>query len=134
METHQRILAIVRRIPRGRVASYGQIAGYLPGVTPRLVGYALHGSGARDDAPWQRVVNAKGMISPHAGSADQRRLLEEEGIAFTAADRIDWARFGWRGPDPLLLIEFGLDPEAAFAACGARQSPGADTPASGRND
>jgi len=134
MDTHRRILSIVRLIPRGQVASYGQIAGCIPGATPRLVGYALHGSGAREDVPWQRVINSKGAISPHAGSAEQRRLLEEEGVIFTAADRIDMTRFGWRGPDPMTLIDCGIEPEAAFAVSGARQSTAPDALSRRRSD
>ncbi len=110
-----RILALVRLIPEGRVASYGQIAGYIPGVTPRMVGFALAGRGATDGVPWHRVVNAQGGISGHAAGAEQRRRLLAEGVAFDSAERIDRRRFGWPGPDPATLVEMGLDPAAAFA-------------------
>lgn len=109
------ILDLVRTIPPGQVASYGQIAGYLPGVTPRLVGYALAGSGARGDVPWHRVVNAAGGISGHAGGAEQRRRLAEEGAGFGADGRVDLARCRWRGPDIATLMALGHDPEVAFA-------------------
>jgi methylated-DNA-protein-cysteine methyltransferase-like protein len=52
--------------------------------------------------PWQRVINAKGQISIHGdgvGNAMQRIILEEEGVVFDAKDRVDFARFGWSGPD-----------------------------------
>ncbi len=111
-----RILALVRMIPKGRVASYGQIAGYIPGVTPRMVGYALAGRGATDDAPWHRVINAHGGISGHAAGAEQRRRLLAEGVVFDKGGRVDHRRFGWCGPDPATLVEMGLDPAAAFAA------------------
>lgn len=97
---HARIHAVVRRIPRGRVASYGQVA-QLAGIGPhpRVVGYALAALDARSDVPWQRVVNAQGRVSPRAepgADALQRALLEREGIVFDARGRIDLARHGWR--------------------------------------
>ena len=96
---HARIYAVVKRIPRGRVASYGQIA-RIAGLAShaRLVGYAM--ASLPDDArvPWQRVVNAQGRVSPRsapgAGSL-QRALLEREGVTFDASGRIDLARYGW---------------------------------------
>jgi len=62
--THDAILAVVRRIPRGRVATYGQIAA-LAGLArqPRLVGYALHALPTSTAVPWHRVINARGMVS-----------------------------------------------------------------------
>ncbi len=118
MEAHRtaRILALVRLIPEGRVASYGQIAGYIPGVTPRMVGFALAGRGATGDVPWHRVINAHGGISGHAAGAEQRRRLLAEGVTFDEAARVDWRRFGWPGPDPVTLLGMGLDPAAAFTA------------------
>jgi methylated-DNA-protein-cysteine methyltransferase-like protein len=97
-DLHARILAVVRHIPRGRVATYGQVA-RLAGVPrhARLVGYALHAAGD-SGVPWQRVINARGEISPRAWSGSgeiQRERLEAEGIAFDAYGRIDLARFGW---------------------------------------
>lgn len=104
-DAYERIYAAVARIPRGRVATYGQIAA-LAGMAgrPRQVGYALH---ALDDArpvPWHRVVNAEGRISLRADpvfTKIQRRLLEHEGVRFDADDRIDLERFRWR-PRPAL--------------------------------
>ena len=63
---HQRIHAVVSRIPRGRVATYGQVARIagLPGQA-RLVGYALHALPAGTSVPWQRVVNAQGALNGH---------------------------------------------------------------------
>jgi methylated-DNA-protein-cysteine methyltransferase-like protein len=90
------ILRVVRRIPAGRVATYGEVAAHadLPGRA-RLVGWALRG--CDDDVPWQRVLNAKGEISLGPGSGDlQRDLLESEGVEFDARGRVDLARFGWR--------------------------------------
>ncbi len=102
--THSRILAVVRRIPRGRVSTYGWIA-ELAGLPrqARLVGYALHQT-TDDTVPWHRVVNAQGEVSLRtAGGAHhrQRTLLEKERIPFSATGRIDLARFGWRGSRPI---------------------------------
>ncbi len=101
--THARILAVVRRIPRGRVSTYGWIA-ELAGLPrqPRLVGYALHQS-SDESVPWHRVVNARGEVSLRTvgeSNSRQRALLEEEGISFSLTGRIDLARCGWRGPMP----------------------------------
>lgn len=95
---HLRIHNVVSRIPRGRVATYGQVARLagMPGQA-RLVGYALHALPAGTSVPWQRVVNALGAIStPPGHDALQRRLLEREGIRFDARGRIPLAAFQWR--------------------------------------
>ena len=97
---HARIHAVVRRIPRGRVASYGQVA-QLAGLAShaRLVGYAMAALPDGTSVPWQRVVNAQGRVSPRATpgyDALQRALLEREGVRFDAQRRIDLDRYGWR--------------------------------------
>jgi methylated-DNA-protein-cysteine methyltransferase related protein len=95
-----RVWAVVRRIPRGRVATYGQVAALAGlGGQARQVGYALHALPGEGFAPWHRVVNARGAISlPPGGGADvtQRLRLEREGVRFDARGRIDFERFGWR--------------------------------------
>ena len=97
---HARIHAVVRRIPRGRVASYGQVA-RVAGLAShaRLVGYAMAALRDGTSVPWQRVVNAQGRVSPRATpgyDSLQRALLEREGVRFDAQGRIDLARHGWR--------------------------------------
>ena len=97
---HARIHAVVRRIPRGRVASYGQVA-RLAGLAShaRLVGYAMAALPDGTSVPWQRVVNAQGRVSPRATpgyDSLQRALLEREGVRFDAQGRIDLARHGWQ--------------------------------------
>ena len=98
--TYERIYQIVRRIPRGRVATYGQIArlAELPGRA-RQVGYALHALPAASRVPWQRVVNGLGRISLRSGSDDdrlQRLLLIEEGVRFDRSGKIPLDRYIWR--------------------------------------
>jgi methylated-DNA-protein-cysteine methyltransferase-like protein len=96
--THGRIHRAVSRIPKGRVATYGQIA-RLAGLRgqARLVGYAMHALPAGTRVPWQRVVNARGEISvPGSSAARQRDLLEGEGVRFDARGRIDLDRFLWQ--------------------------------------
>jgi methylated-DNA-protein-cysteine methyltransferase-like protein len=93
----RRVYALVRRIPRGRVTTYGAIARAL-GVPrgARTVGWAL--GACPDDIPWHRVVNAQGKISwrPTGGHALQRSLLRREGVRFSRVGRIDFERFAWR--------------------------------------
>lgn len=96
-----RVAALVRRVPRGRVVSYGGVAAILGSPrAARGVGQALHTLGAEADLPWWRVINRNGEISIKGDpvlAALQRRLLEEEGVVFDAGGRVDWTRFGWRG-------------------------------------
>jgi len=97
--TYSRIYAVIKRIPRGRVATYGQIAELagLPGHA-RQVGYALHALHSGTAVPWQRVVNASGAISlrPLNGGISQRMLLEKEGVRFDQRGRISLTQFRWR--------------------------------------
>ena len=91
---------MVRRIPRGRVATYGGVAELAGlGGHARQVGYALHDLPDRSDVPWHRVINARGEISPRsAGDSHelQRMLLEAEGVEISLAGKIDLKRFGWK--------------------------------------
>ncbi len=95
--TYSRIYTVVRRVPAGRVASYGQIAGVVGLGGARQVGYALHALPRGTSVPWHRVLNAQGRISllnHHA--LTQRLLLEREGVRFDARGRVDLVKFGWR--------------------------------------
>jgi len=96
-EYRERVYQIVRRIPRGRVMTYGQIAELLgDGYTPRTVGFVMHGSSS--GTPWHRVLNAQGACStgrvvlPHD---KQERLLETEGVVFGENRRCDLQTFLW---------------------------------------
>jgi methylated-DNA-protein-cysteine methyltransferase related protein len=95
---YEKIYALVRQVPRGRVTTYGTIAKIVGGCTAREVGYAMAATPEGSKVPWQRVINSQGKISPHGvgfGSAIQRQLLEEEGILFDAAGKTDLKKFGW---------------------------------------
>ena len=87
MKSHlyQQIHEIIRLIPSGKVATYGQIAEIVGGCTARMVGYAAHTIPFDSEIPWQRVINYKGKISNRSrGSGEllQQELLEGEGIQF----------------------------------------------------
>jgi methylated-DNA-protein-cysteine methyltransferase-like protein len=91
------IYALVRRIPPGRVTTYGRIAREV-GCTARTVGFAMAALPAGHDVPWQRVINSQGKISPRRncdGDLVQRQLLEAEGIPFDPRGRVDLVRYGW---------------------------------------
>lgn len=110
---YTRIYAVIRQIPPGRVATYGQIAVIVGNCTARMVGYALAATPANGEVPWQRVINAQGKISLRAMSGEnalQRQLLEEEGIHFSAQGKVDLRHYRWYGPDLGWLLENGFDP------------------------
>lgn len=90
---YDQIYDAVCAIPCGRVSTYGMI-GRLVGCPARVVGYALHHlRHVQRDVPWQRVINARGGISTHG--AEQRRLLETEGVTFDERGLVDLDRWGW---------------------------------------
>ena len=99
----ERVYWVVRHIPPGRVATYGQIARLL-GVPrgARTVGWALRSLPDDREVPWQRVINAQGRISTgwdEPDSTSQRALLEAEGIVFDEQGRVDLKVYGWAGLD-----------------------------------
>lgn len=100
MTTFDRIYAVVRRIPRGRVATYGQVAALagLPGRA-RFVGYALAALPEGSGVAWQRVVNAQGRVSLRGDGPDwahlQRAILRREGVRFGRTGAIPLAVFRW---------------------------------------
>ena len=102
---YEQVWNLVRQIPRGKVASYGQIAMMIPppvGVefesykafSPRWVGGAM--AACPDNVPWQRVINSQGKISERPGAERQRELLEAEGVVFVK-DKVDMKKYGWKG-------------------------------------
>ena len=99
-ERYESIYRVVKRIPRGRVATYGQVA-ELAGLEghARQIGYALHAMKG-DAIPWHRVVNARGEVSERTSGDShelQRELLMSEGVVFDARGRISLTEFRWRG-------------------------------------
>jgi methylated-DNA-protein-cysteine methyltransferase-like protein len=91
-----RIYAIVRRVPRGRVTTYGEVA-RLAGLRngARTVGWALASMPAGTTAPWWRVIRRDGTIAPRPFAAEQRRRLQQEGVRFRKGGTIDLRRYGW---------------------------------------
>ncbi|MEO8274870.1 MAG: MGMT family protein [Thermoanaerobaculia bacterium] len=127
----QRFYAVIRRIPEGRVATYGQVA-ELAGLprSARQVGYALAALAEESDLPWQRVINARGEVSLRremGRDGYQRHLLEEEGVLFSIEARVDLKRFGWkprfRAPAPKSDSKSDAKPSAkAGSSSRARKS------------
>jgi methylated-DNA-protein-cysteine methyltransferase related protein len=105
---HEKIYEMVKKIPRGKVATYGQIASLVERCTPRMAGWAMAAVPLGSDVPWHRVINSLGRISPRKngdGDMIQRVLLEAENIVFDHRRCVDLKKFGWSGPvhyDPFL--------------------------------
>jgi len=98
-QLHQRIFEMVKDIPAGKVATYGQISKLVGGCSPRMVGFALASLYYRQDqhVPWQRVINSQGKISlTGPDAALQRAMLEDEGIRFTDKGVVNLDEFGWQ--------------------------------------
>ena len=115
--TNERVYAVVRQIPPGQVATYGQIAAIVGDCTARMAGHAMSALSVEDDVPWQRVINAQGKISPRGNNLSalcQRELLEAEGVVFNASGRVDFRQVRWDGPNFDWLVENGFDPERSW--------------------
>lgn len=97
---YQAVYAVVARIPRGKAASYGQIACLVgaPGAA-RQVGWAMRR--CPDELPWQRVVKADGTVAGGAYAPLRRAMLEAEGVPFTADGRADMCLCRWTPEGPL---------------------------------
>jgi methylated-DNA-protein-cysteine methyltransferase-like protein len=97
---YQRVYALVRQVPAGKVVTYGQVAALLENPrAARAVGYALRFLPAGSDVPWHRVINYQGGISPRYPAESpiiQRVLLEAEGVCFDAQERVELARYRWQ--------------------------------------
>ena len=95
----QKVKALIRLIPAGKVASYGLIAALAGNPrAARQVAWVLHTSSSADKLPWHRVVNRRGKISlkPFEGYEIQKQRLQQEGVVFDEHDTIDFDRFLWR--------------------------------------
>ena len=99
MNSFERIYEVVRAIPRGTVASYGQVARLAGNPRwARVVGYALHVNPDPEETPCYRVVTKDSRTSPafaFGGSDIQRAMLEADGVEFLPDGRVDMARFAW---------------------------------------
>jgi methylated-DNA-protein-cysteine methyltransferase-like protein len=91
-----RIYALVRRVPRGRVTTYGDVA-RLAGLRngARTVGWALYSLPTDEAAPWWRVIRSDGTIALRRAAAEQRRRLAREGVKVTRNGLVDLACYGW---------------------------------------
>ena len=108
----EKIYQVVAVVPRGQVATYGQIANIV-GCSPREVGYAMAALPPASTVPWQRIINRHGRISARSDGqpdAEQRRQLRKEGIRFDTRGVIDLSVYGWRGPSWEWLAKHGFDP------------------------
>ena len=100
---YTRVFALVRRIPEGKIATYGQIAAMLGAPQgARTVGYALNALKPNNivpPVPWQRVINAQGRISlPHGGGFEiQRDILKSEGVLANEDGIYDFRKYRWDG-------------------------------------
>ena len=97
---YERVYRVVRRIPRGKVATYGQVA-VLAGLRghARQVGYALFALPSGTRVPWHRVINAQGKVSLRTRlgpELEQEMRLRAEGVRFDAAGRVSLKRYGWQ--------------------------------------
>jgi len=94
----QRVKEAIRKIPRGKVATYGQIAAYAGNPrAARQVAWILNSSSRKDKLPWHRVINRSGKISlkPNQGYEIQKGLLRKEGIKFDKNGAVDFERYLW---------------------------------------
>ncbi|MBN1552445.1 methylated-DNA--[protein]-cysteine S-methyltransferase [bacterium] len=98
MSLYEEIYEVVRSIPCGKVATYGQIAAIIGRCSSRQVGYAMASVSAGSGIPWHRVINSRGKISVRSygePSFSQKELLESENVVFDENDRVDLSIYGW---------------------------------------
>jgi methylated-DNA-protein-cysteine methyltransferase-like protein len=108
MEFEERVKQVIKAIPRGRVATYAQVAALAGDYrAARQVVRVLHASSAKDRLPWHRVINSRGGISLPKGRGfeEQRRRLLDEGVRAGRSGRIDLEAFQWEPPGPRAKAE-----------------------------
>ena len=113
-QLHERIYRVVRQIPAGQAATYGQIAMVAGLSSARRVGRALAVLPDKSEVPWHRVINSQGKLAPRSdGKPDpeQRRRLRAEGVLLDRLGRIDFAMVAWTGPPWSFLEAEGYDLE-----------------------
>jgi len=92
----QRTIALVAKIPTGKVISYGQVANLISAEgCARHVSYILSSSSKKHNLPWHRVISSTGKVSPHKGFHKQLLLLKKEGVVLQK-NKIDFDKFGWK--------------------------------------
>lgn len=124
----ERIYQIVEQIPRGRVATYGQVALIAGAPTPRVVGFAMAGLPQHSTVPWHRVINSQGRLALRKDggeSPEQARLLRAEGVIFDRLGRVDFEQVAWPGPSWQWIEENGFDLEAITLRSRDRRRTGA---------
>ena len=124
---HQRIYDVVRQVPPGQVASYGQIALVAGLGSARIVGRALAVLPSGNDVPWHRVLNSQGKIAERrdgGSDAEQARRLRAEGVFLDGKGRVDFASVAWPGPPWAWLEEQGYDVEELVLKSGGLRRTG----------
>ena len=99
---YARIYSVVRMIPSGKVATYGQISRIASRCSARNIGYAMSSVPFGSDIPWHRVINSRGLVSIRSYGEDcsaQRQLLEGEGVLFNEKDQVNLSINGWEDPE-----------------------------------
>jgi methylated-DNA-protein-cysteine methyltransferase-like protein len=111
----ERIYLVARQVPRGQVATYGQIALIAGSPSARIVGYAMASLPNGSKVPWQRIINSQGQVSARKEGSDgdweQRRRLKAECVRFDRQGRVDFAEVAWPGPTLQWLAKNGFDVE-----------------------
>lgn len=128
LDRQERIYELVRQVPAGRVATYGQIA-FVAGLpSARMVGRALALLPSGREVPWHRIVNSQGRIAVRAGAAsadaEQARRLRAEGVLLDRSGRVDFASVAWPGPPWAWLAERGYDVEELVLRSGGLRRSG----------
>lgn len=107
MKTFEKVYSLVRKIPKGKVSTYGQI-GQMLSLNPRVVGWALNrlakykaeDKNFKTNVPWQRVINSKGTISTNKLNNIpldlQKKMLEREGVKFDSKGTTDLKKYLWK--------------------------------------
>ena len=125
---HEWIYRVVRQVPEGQTATYGQIAMVAGLSSARIVGRALAALPEKSDVPWHRVINSQGRLALRSdGKPDpkQRRRLHNGGIRFDRNGRIDFAQFAWTGPTWSFLEAESTDIEVLILKSQRRGRSGA---------
>ena len=114
---YELIYRVVRQIPAGKVATYGQVASMVGNCTARMVGYAMAALEDESGVPSSYFITAQGKISPRGSQLStevQRLRLEDEGVRFEPDGKVSWADVRWHGPPLERLQDNGLSPTPSW--------------------